>query len=114
MFSVCEDNDGDGNVDFPEDPGCSGKTDSTEWPKPECSDGIDNDEDGDTDYGEDTDCYSRQASEGSYSYECNDGKDPGVKKGASFTCDVVVDGRQRQVLVVFQDDDGTYEVDRPR
>lgn len=46
--------------------------------------------------------------------ECNGGNDPEVKKGASFTCDVVVDGRQRQVLVVFQDDDGTYEVDRPR
>lgn len=45
---------------------------------------------------------------------CNDGKNPEVKKGASFTCDVVVDGRKRQVLVVFQDDDGTYEVDRPR
>jgi hypothetical protein len=45
---------------------------------------------------------------------CNDGKDPKIKKGASFTCDVVVEGRKRQVLVVFSDDNGTYEVDRPR
>ena len=45
---------------------------------------------------------------------CNDGKDPEVRKGGSFTCAVVVDGRKRQVLVVFSDDDGTYEVDRPR
>ena len=45
---------------------------------------------------------------------CNDGKDPEIKKGASFTCKVVVEGRERNVLVVFQDDNGTYEVDRPR
>ena len=45
---------------------------------------------------------------------CNNGNDPEIKKGATFTCDVVVDGRKRQVLVVFQDDEGTYEVDRPR
>lgn len=46
--------------------------------------------------------------------ECNNGDNPEVKKGASFTCQVVVDGRKRQVLVVFTDDNGTYEVDRPR
>jgi hypothetical protein len=46
--------------------------------------------------------------------ECNKGNDPKVKKGATFTCDVVVDGRKRQVLVMFSDDNGTYEVDRPR
>ena len=46
--------------------------------------------------------------------ECNDGKSPEIKKGASFTCEVVVEGRKRNVLVVFQDDNGTYEVDRPR
>ena len=36
--------------------------------------------------------------------ECNGGKDPEIKKGASFTCEVVVEGRKRNVLVVFQDD----------
>lgn len=46
--------------------------------------------------------------------ECNNGNDPKIKKGATFTCDVVVDGRERQVLVMFSDDNGTYEVDRPR
>lgn len=45
---------------------------------------------------------------------CNDGKDPEITKGASFTCTVVIDGRRRQVLVVFSDDNGTYSVDRPR
>lgn len=45
---------------------------------------------------------------------CNDGDNPKIKKGATFTCDVLVDGRKRQVLVVFSDDAGTYAVDRPR
>ena len=45
---------------------------------------------------------------------CNGGNDPEIRKGASFTCQVVVDGRKRQVLVVFSDDNGTYAVDRPR
>ena len=45
---------------------------------------------------------------------CNNGDDPEIKKGGTFTCEVVVDGRKRQVLVVFSDDNGTYEVDRPR
>ena len=45
---------------------------------------------------------------------CNNGDDPEVKKGGTFTCEVVVGGQKRQVLVVFQDDNGTYEVDRPR
>jgi Domain of unknown function (DUF4333) len=45
---------------------------------------------------------------------CNDGNDPEIRKGASFTCQVFVAGRKRQVLVVFSDDNGTYEVDRPR
>ena len=46
--------------------------------------------------------------------ECNNGRDPEITKGGTFTCAVVVDGRKRSVLVVFQDDKGTYEVDRPR
>ena len=45
---------------------------------------------------------------------CNDGRDPEIKKGGTFTCEVVVDGRKRQVLAVFQDDNGRYEIDRPR
>jgi hypothetical protein len=45
---------------------------------------------------------------------CNDGADPEIKKGSTFTCEVVVDGRKRRVLVAFTDDRGTYEVDRAR
>jgi hypothetical protein len=45
---------------------------------------------------------------------CNNGKNPTAKKGDSFTCEVTVDGKKHQVRAVFIDDNGTYEVDRPR
>ena len=45
---------------------------------------------------------------------CNNGTNPSVVKDASFSCEVVVDGTRKQVTAVFQDDEGTYAVDRPR
>ncbi|MCV7105279.1 DUF4333 domain-containing protein [Mycolicibacterium chitae] len=45
---------------------------------------------------------------------CNDGDDPVVAAGAEFRCEVVVGDKAQSVLVVFQDDAGTYAVDRPR
>ena len=44
---------------------------------------------------------------------CNNGRNPIAKQGSSFTCEVNIDGTPRTVTVVFQDDNGTYEVDRP-
>ncbi len=46
--------------------------------------------------------------------KCNDGQNPTVKKGGTFDCEVSIDGTKRQVTVTFQDDDGTYEVGRPK
>lgn len=46
--------------------------------------------------------------------KCNNGANPTVKKGDTFTCDVSIDGQHRQLTVTFQDDDGTYEVGRPK
>jgi hypothetical protein len=45
---------------------------------------------------------------------CNNGDDPSANKGDTFTCQVTVDGKKRHVTAVFIDDNGTYEVDRPR
>jgi uncharacterized protein DUF4333 len=45
---------------------------------------------------------------------CNHGRDPVIQKGTTFTCEVLVAGRKRNVTAVFQDNNGTYEVDRPR
>ncbi|MEM8606365.1 MAG: hypothetical protein AAGF92_04645 [Myxococcota bacterium] len=52
------DNDGDGLVDHPADPGCSFPDDTREFPEPACSDGVDNDGDTFTDFGEDPQCVS--------------------------------------------------------
>jgi hypothetical protein len=46
--------------------------------------------------------------------KCNDGQSPTVKKGGTFNCEVSIDGTKRQVTVTFQDDNGTYEVGRPK
>ncbi|EUA44415.1 hypothetical protein I552_4188 [Mycobacterium xenopi 3993] len=46
--------------------------------------------------------------------KCNNGQNPTVKKGATFDCEVSIDGTKRQVTVTFQDNKGTYEVGRPK
>ena len=46
--------------------------------------------------------------------KCNRGDNPTIKKDETFSCDVSVDGTKRNVTVLFIDDNGTYEVDRPR
>lgn len=57
--SICadgQDNDGDGLVDFPNDPGCSAADDGDETDPPQCSDGKDNDGDGLVDFPNDKGC----------------------------------------------------------
>jgi hypothetical protein len=59
---ACEDeldNDGDGIVDFPDDPGCTNPLDDSEVdpsPLPECANGIDDDDDTLVDYPDDPGC----------------------------------------------------------
>jgi hypothetical protein len=51
------DNDGDGNVDYAADPGCTNGSDNSEAPDPpQCKDRIDNDGDGKIDYPADDGC----------------------------------------------------------
>ncbi|MCV7229078.1 DUF4333 domain-containing protein [Mycolicibacterium komossense] len=45
---------------------------------------------------------------------CNDGRNPSATKGTFFNCAVTVNGVKRQVAVLVSDDNGRYEVDRPR
>ncbi|MFN2537380.1 MAG: hypothetical protein ABR549_04405, partial [Mycobacteriales bacterium] len=75
------DNDGDGKIDFPADPGCTSPTDDSEADsggQPECSDGIDNDGDGKVDFPADPGCSSArddsEADNGGKT-QCNDGVD---------------------------------------
>lgn len=78
------DNDGDGKIDFPDDPGCTSPTDDTEdsLPAPQCSDGRDNDGDGKVDYPDDPGCITPQQDDetddcpsGPNCPACADGKD---------------------------------------
>ncbi len=50
MCSDSVDNDGDGLVDYPADPGCASS--AQDYENPQCDDGIDNDEDGSFDLGD--------------------------------------------------------------
>jgi Domain of unknown function (DUF4333) len=45
---------------------------------------------------------------------CNGGRNPSARKGTTFTCEATVNGAQREVTVAVSDDQGTYEIDRPR
>jgi hypothetical protein len=44
---------------------------------------------------------------------CNDGKNPAIKQGATFSCDVTVDGAHRKLTATFTDDAGTFTITRP-
>lgn len=55
--SDSDDNDGDGLIDFPDDPGCDNALDNDER-QLQCADGIDNDEDGFIDFPDDPGCGS--------------------------------------------------------
>ncbi|NOY93083.1 MAG: VWA domain-containing protein, partial [Deltaproteobacteria bacterium] len=76
-MAVCSDgidNDGDGQVDFPADLGCSSPSDSDET-NPECSDGVDNDGDGDIDWPADLECSSPYDTTEAGPPACNDSVD---------------------------------------
>lgn len=129
------DNDGDGNIDFPADPGCSNSEDNSEKDNgrnpggdgggsstpPQCSNEIDDDGDGQVDFGRDSGCASPQddneASTGNEP-QCSDGKD---NDGDGFTdfpedpgCDSRVDNSETDNKTecsdgVDNDRDGTMD-----
>ncbi len=79
-----KDNDGDGLIDFPDDPGCTSPDDNSEdsLPAPQCSDGRDNDGDGKIDYPNDPGCFAPQQDDetddcpdGPSCPQCSNGKD---------------------------------------
>lgn len=70
------DNDGDNKIDYPNDPGCSGRSDSSELnPKIECDDGLDNDRDTARDYPSDPGCSGLRDRSEKGSKACDDGRD---------------------------------------
>lgn len=76
--SVCsdgDDNDGDGETDFPDDPGCSSAGDPDETDVPQCADGLDNDGNGDADFPDDQGCSSYADDSEDGEPACGDGAD---------------------------------------
>ena len=69
------DNDSDGLIDFPDDPGCDSPTDSDESDDPECADGDDNDAANGTDWPEDLSCYGPDDPTEDGVPACSDGDD---------------------------------------
>ncbi|MBA3539088.1 MAG: hypothetical protein H0T79_05630 [Deltaproteobacteria bacterium] len=70
-----QDNDADGLVDFPDDPGCISASDDSEITPAmaQCADGRDNDMDGKTDYPNDPGCFAPQQDD--EIDDCPDGPD---------------------------------------
>ena len=60
LCSDAQDNDGDGLVDFPADPGCTSADDGDETDPAQCSDGKDNDGDGLIDFPADKGCTAAE------------------------------------------------------
>lgn len=69
------DNDGDGNIDFPNDLGCAAALDPDETDIPACADGIDNDGDGFIDFPADVSCATFVDNNESGLPACGDGVD---------------------------------------
>ena len=68
------DNDGDGQADYPSDPGCFSALDEDELSHTaQCDDGADNDGDGDVDHPADAACESLAGSQ--EGFQCDDGRD---------------------------------------
>jgi probable HAF family extracellular repeat protein len=84
--AICQDgrdNDGDGLIDAPNDPGCLAASSATE--SPECDDDSDNDGDGHVDFGADSTCIS--AAWVSEQSTCTDGLDNDDDGVADFPLD---------------------------
>ncbi|GAB5543994.1 MAG: hypothetical protein SangKO_037540 [Sandaracinaceae bacterium] len=113
------DNDGDGLIDFPEDPECDSPDDIDEDRHAQCADGVDNDEDGLTDYGEDPGCSSLTDDDESGPPACMNGVDDDGDGRTDFPddpgCASADDVSERALPQCANglDDDGDGDVDYP-
>ncbi len=122
------DDDGDGRLDHPDDPGCRAPTDADESDDPmppQCADGADNDADGYTDFPADPGCGSDLDGDETNSSaalpECTDGED-NDRDGATDLqdpgCSSAADPREQNPDLPAQcanglDDDADGETDFP-
>ena len=113
------DNDGDGLIDFPEDPDCDSAADTDEARVPRCADGLDNDGDGFIDFGEDPSCSSLLDDDESGPPACANGVDDDGDGATDFPddpgCDSANDVDEHDVPACANgiDDDGDGQIDYP-
>ena len=119
--SACQDgvdNDMDGLIDFPADPGCSSPSDGDES-DPECSDGVDNDGDGDTDWPADLECDGPDDDSEGGAPACSDGVDNDGDGLVDFPADPDCTSAADRTEVALRacqngvDDDGDGLIDFP-
>jgi len=107
------DNDGDGKIDFGNDPQCNAKGDRSETP--DCGDGIDNDGDGQIDWPADTGCTS--ASDRTEKPDCGDGIDNDGDGATDYPADAGCRNANSSVenpaCQNGIDDDGDGQIDWP-
>ncbi len=109
------DDDGDGKIDYPADPGCSSANDTDETDIAQCSDGIDNDGDGKIDYPADPGCSSsadnNEADEGGGSYIPPTPPTIAVFRGISYPSSTITFLKDSQVVTTSRaDGDGKFEI----
>ena len=94
------DNDGDGLIDFPGDPGCANLADNDETnpPAPQCSDGLDNDGANGMDWPADPSCTDPTDNTEDGQRACNDGVDNDGDGDTDFPadsdCTSILDGTE--------------------
>lgn len=116
------DNDGDEQVDYPQDPGCDNEDDDdeTDDDKPECDDGIDNDGDGKIDFPADPGCDNDDDDDETDDEdlpECKDGIDNDgdnkIDHPADPHCDNPEDDDESPQCDDGLDNDGDGKIDFP-
>ena len=114
------DNDGDGLIDFPNDPGCDSPGDNTEnTPSPQCSDGSDNDGDLQTDWPFDVGCQGPTDPTENSGAACSDGLDNDGDSATDFPADPDCTGPTDGSETTYQacqdglDNDGDLVIDFP-
>jgi hypothetical protein len=121
FVSQCQDgvdNDGDGRVDFPADPGCESPADNTEVDA-QCGDGVDNDGDGSVDWPADLECSSSADNTEAGTPACGDGVDNDGDALVDFPadpgCTSLTDRSEVQLRRCMNglDDDGDGAADFP-
>lgn len=111
------DNDGDGLIDYPSDPGCTSATDNSEVniiATYQCNDGVDNDGDGLVDFPQDPGCSSatdnNEFNLPPTVYQCNDGVDNDGDGLVDFPqdpgCSSATDNSEFNVTTTYQCNDG--------